>query len=317
MSVIRRHRWLQGLLLMGPAAIWALLFVIAPTVIAVCMSLWKIVNYRLVHDWHLGSYGAFIHTSIYYEPLFVSLENGALVAAISVVLSLLLAHFIRFHVHKHRLLFFGSVVIALWLGYLLRIFGWRIALGREGIINSLLIDLGLISHPLSFLVFSRFAVILVQTHLAMPFAFIPVYAAMERLPNHLMHAAADLGGNRRRQFVHVELPLIAPGVVAGATFAFVLAFGDYFAPNLVGSPGGVTIGNIAADQFGEAFDWPLGAAIGVIMIATVIVAIGIPGIFGFGRRLVWSVRDRRDERWLRLARLESPAWLSSAQGGAR
>jgi spermidine/putrescine transport system permease protein len=301
---------------MGPAAIWALLFVVAPTVIAVCMSLWKIVNYRLVHDWNLGSYGDFIHTPIYHDPLYTSLENGALVAAISISLSIPLAHFIRFHVRRHRLLFFGSVVIALWLGYLLRIFGWRIALGREGIINSLLIDLGLISHPLSFLVFSRFAVILTQTHLAMPFAFIPIYAAMERLPTHLIQAAADLGGNRRRQFLHVELPLIAPGVIAGGTFAFVLAFGDYFAPALVGSPGGVTIGNIAADQFGEAFAWPLGAAIGVVMIATVLIVVAVPGFFSLARRLLASARERRDERWLRVAPV-SGSFMSSAGEGAR
>jgi spermidine/putrescine transport system permease protein len=286
---------------MGPAAIWAILFVIAPTAIAIAMSLWKIVNYRLVHVWNLSSYADFIHTAIYHDPLFISLENGAMVATICIVLSLPLAHFIRFHAHKHRLFFFASVVIALWLGYLLRIFGWRIALGREGIINSLLIEAGIIHHPLSFLVFSRFSVILAQTHLAMPFAFIPVYAAMERLPTHLMQAAADLGGNRRRQFIHVELPIVAPGVIAGATFAFVLAFGDYLAPSLVGSPGGVTIGNIAADQFGEAFAWPLGAAIGVVMIATVLVAIGIPGIIGFARRLASSARDKRDDRALSLA----------------
>jgi spermidine/putrescine transport system permease protein len=291
-DLIRRHRWLQGLILLGPAAIWIILFVLIPTGMAVAMSLWKIENYRLVHDWTIAAYRDFVETPIYHNPLFTSLENGAMVAAISVALSVPLAHFIRFRIKKHRTFFFATVVIALWLGYLLRIFGWRIALGRTGIVNSLLIEIGIIDHPLDFLVFSRFSVILTQTHLAMPFAFIPIYAAMERLPNHLLQAAADLGASRRKQLFLVEFPLISTGVVTGATFAFVLAFGDYFAPSLVGSPSSLTIGNIAADQFGQAFEWPLGAAIGVVMILTVLFVIAIPGAVGLVRRSIAKISDR-------------------------
>jgi spermidine/putrescine transport system permease protein len=276
MTLLRRHRWLQGLLLMGPAAAWICLFVLAPTAIAVAMSFWRIADYRLVHQWNLDNYTQFLHTPVYHDPLWTSLENGAIAAVICVALSIPLAHFIRFRIRHHRMFFFSAVVIGLWLGYLLRIFGWRIALGRDGIINGVLQGVGVIHHPIAWLIFSRFAVILVQTHLAMPFAFIPIYAAMERVPDNLMQASADLGATRRRQLVHVELPLISVGAMTGATFAFVLAFGDYFAPTLVGSPSSQTIGNIAADQFGEAFQWPLGAAIGVVMIIVVVLVVLLP-----------------------------------------
>jgi spermidine/putrescine transport system permease protein len=285
MNFIRRHRFLQGALLVGPAAIWAGLFIVVPTVTVVLMSLWQIENYHLVHHWTVSSYSAFFNTSIYFDPLFFTLENAAVVAFICVVLSLVVAHFIHFRVKRHKMFFFGTVVIALWMGYLLRIFGWRIALGRDGVINSVLIEIGVIQHPFSFLIFSRFAVILAQTHLAMPFAFIPIYAAMERLPRSTMEAASDLYANRTRSLLHVELPLISPGLITGATFAFVLAFGDYFAPALVGAPSNVTIGTVAADQFGEAFNWPLGAAIGVVMTVTVLIVIVLPDLLGLMRRM--------------------------------
>ncbi len=286
MNFIRRHRSIQAVLLIGPTAAWAGLFIVVPTVTIVLMSFWKINNYHLVHDWNLSSYGEFVHTAIYHNPLFFTLENGAIVAVMSVVLSVVLAHFIHFRVRRHKLFFFGTVVIALWLGYLLRIFGWRIVLGNDGVVNGFLQEVGVIKGPLSFLVFSRFAVIVTQTHLSMPFAFIPIYAAMERLSPATMQAASDLYANRTRAFLHVELPLVSAGVITGATFAFVLAFGDYFAPILVGAPSNVTIGNVAADQFGAAFNWPLGAAIGVVMTVTVLVVMAIPALLGLLRRLV-------------------------------
>lgn len=286
MNFLRRHRFLQGSLLIGPAAVWAGLFIVVPTVTVVLMSFWQIDNYHLVHHWTLSSYTAVFDTAIYHDPLVFTLENAALVALISVVLSLILAHFIHFRVKRHKMFFFGTVVVALWMGYLLRIFGWRIALGREGVINSVLIEMGVIQHPLSFLIFSRFAIILAQTHLAMPFAFIPIYSAIERLSPSTMQAASDLYASRTRSLLFVELPLISAGLITGATFAFVLAFGDYFAPLLVGAPANVTIGNVAADQFGAAFNWPLGAAIGVVMTVTVLLVIGLPELFGLLRRII-------------------------------
>ena len=284
MTFLRKHRWLQALLLLGPAVAWGVAFIAIPFFMAVRMSLWQIVLFRLVRHLTLTNYRQFFSTAIYHDPLFLSLENGAMAACACLILSVPVAHFIRFRGGRHRAALFGAVVIALWMGYLLRIFGWRIILGDDGPLNKLLISAGVIHHPISFLIFSRFAVVLTQTHLALAFAFIPVYAAMERLPETLLQAGADLGATRLRQFLWVELPLISGGVITGGTFAFVLAFGDYFAPTLVGDPASLTAGNIASDQFGAAFDWPLGAAIGVIMTITVLLVLAVPWAIGRGRR---------------------------------
>lgn len=276
MEFLRRHRGLQGAILIGPAALWALAFIVLPTLMAVRMSFWRMENFQLVHHWTLDNYSLMLDSSVYRDGLVRSLKNGVIASAAAVLLSIPLAHFIRFHVHRHRTLFIGGVVVALWLGYLLRIFGWRIIFGTSGVLNSFLMSVGITDHPLQFLIFSTFAVAVTQTHLAMPFAFIPIFAAMERLPVNVMEAGGDLGANRRRQFFFIELPLISRGVVIGGTFAFILAFGDYFAPVFVGSPSAsTTLGNLAANNFRATINWPFGAALGVVMMITILVVLAI------------------------------------------
>jgi spermidine/putrescine transport system permease protein len=279
MSLIRRHRWLQATILLGPAAAWALAFIVVPTVLAVCMSFWKMRDFRLVKEWNLDNYSTFLEGDIYWRGLLNALQNGAMAAALAVALSLPLAHFIRFRVRRHKTLFIGAVVVALWLGYLLRVFGWRVLFGANGVLNTFLMDIGLTSEPLSFLIFSRFAIVLTQTQLAMPFAFIPIYAALERVQPSLLQAAGDLGARRWRQVVNVELPLIAPALVIGATFAFILAFGDYFATSFVGPPSATqTIGNQVADNFRATINWPMGAALGTVMMLTILLVLTLPAL---------------------------------------
>lgn len=272
------REWLQRTVLLGPAVAWALVFVAGPVVMAFVMSFWDVRNFRLVHTFGLHNYIEFASTPIYRDPLFTALLNGLLVALVCVALSLPVAHYIHFRARRWKLVLLGGMIVALWLGYLLRIFGWRVLLGQRGVVNSLLIDAGIIDEPLSFLVFSRFAVILAQTHLALPFAFLPIYLVVERLPRELLDAAADLYAGPLRRYAAVELPLISSGVITGAMFAFVIAFGDYIAPVLVGGPGLVTIGNVAADQFGATFNWPLGAAVGSVMAITVLLLIAVPDL---------------------------------------
>ncbi|HST39636.1 MAG TPA: ABC transporter permease [Conexibacter sp.] len=279
MSVIRRHRWLQAAILLGPAAVWALAFIVVPTVLAVCMGFWKMRDFRLVKEWNLDNYSTFLNGDIYWRGLLNALENGAMAAALAVALSVPLAHFIRFRVRRHKTLFIGAVVVALWLGYLLRVFGWRVLFGANGVLNTFLIDIGLTEEPLSFLIFSRFAIVLTQTQLAMPFAFIPIYAALERVQPSLLQAAGDLGAPRWRQLVNVELPLIAPALVIGATFSFILAFGDYFATSFVGPPSASqTIGNQVADNFRATINWPMGAALGTVMMLTILLVLSLPAL---------------------------------------
>lgn len=294
MTLIRKHRWLQALILFGPAAIWAALFILFPMVEALKMSLSQIRSYHLVHDWTLKNFDTFFSGSLYTEALLRSATRGLIVALLSVALSLPLAHFISFRVKRHQFVWFAAVVVALWLGYLLRIVGWRILLGEDGALNGLLTGVGILDHPAKVFIFSPFAVILVQTHLAMSFAFIPIFVVMQRVPYRLMQAAADLGAPRWRQIVEIEAPLIAPGVAIAATFAFVLSFGDSFAPILVGDPGSIGIANIATSEFEHGLAWPLGAAIGVVMTVTVLAVLALPPLLLALYRRVAGIRSSKE-----------------------
>src|SRR5437868_14535605 len=137
-------------------------------------------------------------------------------------------------------------------------------------LNTSLQYLHVTRHPLEFLLYSPFAVVLTLTHIYTPFAFLPIYAAIEHIPRNLIEASHDLGASRWQSFVKVVLPLSMPGVLAGATFAFVLSLGDFLAPLLVGGPSGIMISNIVVTLFGAAFDWPLGAAVSLCMLILIV-----------------------------------------------
>jgi len=143
-------------------------------------------------------------------------------------------------------------------------------LGSDGVLNGFLQYLHITHGPVSAILYSPFAVVLMLTHIYTPFVFLPIYASLEHIPRPLVEASQDLGASPRKTFFRVILPLSLPGLLAGATFAFVLSLGDFLAPLLVGGPSGTMIANLVQSLFGAAYDWPLGAAISVsILVITV------------------------------------------------
>jgi spermidine/putrescine transport system permease protein len=139
------------------------------------------------------------------------------------------------------------------------------------VLNTLLQYLHVTRHPLQFLLYSQFAVVLTLTHIYTPFTFLPIYASLEHIPRKLVEASEDLGAAGFQTFWRVILPLSLPGMLTGATFAFVLSLGDFLSPLLVGGPSGMMISNIVVSLFGAAYDWPLGAAISLVMLIIVVV----------------------------------------------
>jgi spermidine/putrescine transport system permease protein len=188
----------------------------------------------------------------------------------SLLLGYPVAYLLSFHAGARKNLLYQLVIIPLWVSYLVRAYAWKTILGTDGVLNTSLQYLHLTHHPLQFLLYSPFAVVLTLTHIYTPFTFLPVYAAMEHIPRNLVEASHDLGASRLQTFWRVILPLSIPGVLAGATFAFVLSFGDFLAPLLLGGPSGIMISNVVVSLFGAAYNWPLGAAISFCMLALVV-----------------------------------------------
>jgi len=181
-----------------------------------------------------------------------------------------LAYFLSFYAGRRKDLLYQVVIIPLWVSYLVRAYAWKTILGSDGVLNTLLQYVHLTKHPLDFLLYSPFAVVLTLTHIYTPFTFLPIYAALEHIPRNLVEASHDLGASPFQTFWRVIFPLSIPGVLAGATFAFVLSLGDFLAPLLLGGPSGIMISNIVVSLFGAAYNWPLGAAISFCMLALVL-----------------------------------------------
>jgi spermidine/putrescine transport system permease protein len=254
-----------------PPLLWVMVFLVVPYLLMFCYSFWSVsASQTIVHSWNFDNYRQLLTVNVYWQTLLRSMWIAARVTMFSLLLGYPLAYFLSFHAGSRKELCYQLVIIPLWVSYLVRAYAWKTILGSEGLLNTLLQYVHLTHHPLDFLLYSPFAVVLTLTHIYTPFTFLPIYAALEHIPRNLIEASHDLGASPRQTFWRVILPLSIPGVLAGATFAFVLSLGDFLAPALLGGPSGIMISNIVVSLFGAAYNWPLGSAISLCMLVLVV-----------------------------------------------
>jgi spermidine/putrescine transport system permease protein len=254
-----------------PPLVWVAAFLLTPYLLMFCYSFWSVSAAQvIVRHWSLDNYRELLRVGVYWQTLFRSMWIAARVTIFSLLLGYPLAYFLSFHAGKRKDLFYQLVIIPLWVSYLVRAYAWKTILGSDGVLNTLLQYVHLTQHPLEFLLYSPFAVVLTLTHIYTPFTFLPIYAALEHIPRNLVEASHDLGATPGQTFWKIVFPLSIPGVLAGATFAFVLSLGDFLAPLLLGGPSGIMISNIVVSLFGAAYNWPLGAAISFCMLLLVV-----------------------------------------------
>ena len=160
-------------------------------------------------------------------------------------------------------------------GYLVRILAWRTLLGDHGILNTLMMRIGLIDQPLTFLMYNRFATVLVLANFLIPLAVLPVYSSLQNIRDCDVEAARDLGCGACGAWWRVTLPLAWPGVFTTFALTFILVCGDYTTPTLVGGTSGTLIGQAIGESFLSQFNWPLGAALAFVMIGVVLFSIGV------------------------------------------
>jgi spermidine/putrescine transport system permease protein len=253
-----------------PPLLWVVVFLLVPYALLFCYSFWSVSpSQTIVHAWTLDNYRELFRVNVYLQTLFRSMWIAARVMIFSLLLGYPLAYYLSFYAAARKDLFYQLVIIPLWVSYLVRAYAWKTILGSDGVLNTLLQYLHVTKHPLEFLLYSPFAVVLTLSHIYTPFAFLPIYASLEHIPRNLVEASHDLGASPLQTFWRVIFPLSIPGVLAGATFAFVLSFGDFLAPLLLGGPSGIMISNIVVSLFGAAYNWPLGAAISFCMLLLV------------------------------------------------
>jgi len=254
-----------------PPVLWVAVFLLVPYALLLCYSFWSVSpSQTIVYSWTFDNYRELFRVNVYLQTLFRSMWIAARVMIFSLLLGYPLAYYLSFYAGARKDLFYQLVIIPLWVSYLVRAYAWKTILGSDGVLNTLLQHVHVTKHPLEFLLYSPFAVVLTLTHIYTPFAFLPIYASLEHIPRNLVEASHDLGASPLQTFWRVIFPLSIPGVLAGATFAFVLSLGDFLAPLLLGGPSGIMISNIVVSLFGAAYNWPLGAAISLCMLLLVL-----------------------------------------------
>ena len=255
----------------APPLLWVAMFLLLPYALMFCYSFWSVSPAQtIVHSWSFDNYAQLFRVDVYWQTLLRSMWIAARVTSFSLLLGYPLAYFLSFYAGRRKDLLYQLVIIPLWVSYLVRAYAWKTILGSDGVLNTLLQYAHLTKHPMEFFLYSPFAVVLTLTHIYTPFTFLPIYAALEHIPRNLVEASHDLGATPGQTFWRVIFPLSIPGVLAGATFAFVLSLGDFLAPLLLGGPSGIMISNIVVSLFGAAYNWPLGAAISLVMLVLVV-----------------------------------------------
>ena len=272
------------LLVSVPPVLWVALFLLFPNALMFAHGFWSVRDGVIVHSWNFRNYATLFQNPLYWQVLLRTARIAASVTLLSILLGYPLAYFLSFHAGPRKELLYQLVIVPLWVSYLVRGYAWKTILGSDGVLNGFLHYLHITREPLPALLYSPFAVVVMLTHIYTPFVFLPIYASLEHIPRPLIEASHDLGASGRTTFLRIILPLSLPGLLAGATFAFVLSLGDFLAPLLVGGSSGTMIANIVQSLFGAAYDWPLGAAISVCILLFTL------AILGFSERLEkrWS-----------------------------
>jgi spermidine/putrescine transport system permease protein len=268
----------RGLLrfLVLPPYLWLAAFLLAPVVLIGIISLRPEpgpINFSREWQPTLEQYGEILGTASYLRQLGISALMALIVGGAATILAYPIAYFLAFRAGHRAPLYLFLLLVPFAVSFLLRVMAWRLMLGSDGAINSFLEWLGVIDEPLNLLIYSRAAVVITLVYVWIPFAALPIYAAMQRIDRRQLEAAADLGAAPWTRFWRVTVPLSAPGAVASFFMVFIPTIGEYVTPRLVGGSETYMYGQLIQDFFGRAASWAAGSAAAVIMLALTVVLV--------------------------------------------
>ena len=219
--------------------------------------------------------------SVYMGLFWKSIRTSLTVSIVVVLLAYPIGYFLALCVKKRKYVLLLLIIAPFLTSYLLRVLAWKVILGDNGVVNSLLYQLHVRTpdHPVSWLIYSQFAVMLVLAYIWIPFVALPIFVGLDNLDRSLLEAAGDLGANRWRTFLRVTFPLSLPGATAAFVFVFVPTIGEFVTPLLVGGPSNRLFGNAIQDQFARGEDWVTGSVLAFFLLVVVGVLMAVFGRF--------------------------------------
>lgn len=266
LALLRRNEPLRGYALLSPALLVLTFGVVIPFFILLAMSFWTREGFDFNTTMTTANYARTVNEPIFGAFLMRSFWVSGTATIATVLLCYPMAYYVAFHVHRNKMLWIILMTLPFWTSYLLRVFAWKVILGYEGVINSALLNMGMIQEPLEFLLYSQTAVVITLAHAWAAFAILPLYVSLEKIDRSLLEAAADLGDGPVKRFLRITLPLSLPGVIAATFLIFIPTTGDYITPALLGGPDGAMIGQLIQLQFGAVNNWPMGAALSIVLM---------------------------------------------------
>jgi spermidine/putrescine transport system permease protein len=255
----------KGRSLALPALFWLVLFFLVPMLFIVALSFLQRGTYgQVVYQFTLNNFVRLI------DPLYIQiLADTLVVAVLTTGYSLLLGYPLAYHIcrldRRWQHIWLLLVMIPFWINFLVRSYAWVIILRSQGVVNSLLLDWGLIDQPLP-LLYNSAAVMLGMVYTLLPFMVLPIYVALEQLDRRKLEAAYDLGATPWKAFWHVTVPLTKSGVITGSLLVFVSSIGMFVVPDVMGGAKSALIGNVIQNQFLSARDWPFGSALSILLV---------------------------------------------------
>lgn len=271
-----KHQWrsntLPALLTVGPVTLVLVLLVAIPLIYVVVMSFCSIDQYYNVQmQFTFDNYKRLVsanYLKIYAQSIMIAFVTTLLCILIGYPFSYIIA---RTH-SKRKKLFYMLVIIPFWTNSLIRIYGWRTFLGTNGWLNTALQFLHLTKEPLD-LLYKQGTTVLGMVYCLIPFMILPLYTAIEKLDGSLLEASADLGAKPAVTFVKVILPLTSSGIFSGSIMVFIPCLGYFFVSDILGGGNSDVIGNLIERQFQSGNNWPLGAALSIILIVITLVLV--------------------------------------------
>jgi spermidine/putrescine transport system permease protein len=243
--------------------------ILCPMLVFLMYSFWSLSDGQIVHSFGLQNYIAFVTETTYWDTFTDTLKLTGLVSLSAAVLGYAVAYVVWRQTVAIRYVLLLISVIPLAMNYIVKIYAMRSILGFNGFLNNFLISIGILDAPSKLFLYNETAVLITMIVVYLPYAILPIFLSLERVPESIVFASADLGARPAQTFWRVVFPLSIPGVIAGFVFVMVLALGDFLTPQMVGGNQGFTFSRAIWSQFGMAFNWPLGSALAVILLLAI------------------------------------------------
>lgn len=273
-----------------PVLLWLCLFLVVPMLIVVGISfMGRDELGNVVPGFNLESY------KLFFDPLYLGIYWDTIVLSVlTTVLCLLLSYPLAYYIANAgpRMQTWGLVLITVpfWINFLIRTYAWVLLLRTQGVVNELLLGIGLIQEPLQML-YTKGAVLLGMIYTFIPFMVLPIYVALEQMDKKLLEAASDLGATRWKSFWHITLPQTKSGIMTGSVLVYVSTTGMFVVTDILGGAKSAMISNIIQSQFLGARNWPFGSALSVIFVITSLIMILL-----FNRAMTSRYQSSREVR---------------------